>query len=115
MEEVIYGLVKRLVEEAPTRMHISRNIITPCYIRDNRKYSISIGEGWLRFDIYANDDVPLYEIHIEDERIRNEIRYKAEDWAKIFEHREIELLEDNIKVEKPQGMESLLEETDNDE
>jgi len=27
----------------------------------------------------------------------------------------VELLEDNIKVEKPQGMESLLEETDNDE
>ena len=115
MKEVIYGLVKRLIEEVPTRMYLNRNYIGVYYIRDNRKYSISIGEGWLRFDIYANDDNLLYEIYIDDERTRNEIRYKAEDWAKIFEHREIELLEDNIKVEKPQGMESLLEETDNDE
>lgn len=115
MKEVIYGLVKRLVEEVPTRMHLHKNFMGAYYIRDNRKYSINIGEGWLQFDIYANDDAPLYEIYIDDERIRNEIRYKVEDWAKIFEHKEIELLEDNIKVEKPQGMESLLEENDNDE
>jgi hypothetical protein len=115
MKEVVYGLVKRLVEEAPTRMHISRNIITPCYIRDNRKYSINAGSDWMEFYISDNDNNILYELLIEDERTRNEIRYKLEDWAKIFEHKEIELLEDNIKVEKPQGMESLLEETDNDE
>ena len=115
MKEVIYVLVKRLIEEVPTRMYLSKNFIGVHYIRNNRKYSINIGESWLQFDIYANDDVPLYEIYIDDERIRNEVRYKAEDWAKIFEHKEIELLEDNIKVEKPQGMESLLDETDNDE
>lgn len=115
MKEVIYGLVKRLVEEVPTRMYLHKSFMVAYYIRDNRKYSINIGEGWLQFDIYANDDAPLYEIYIDDERIRNEIRYKVEDWAKIFEHKEIELLEDNIKVEKPQGMESLLEENDNDE
>lgn len=115
MKEVIYGLVKRLIEEVPTRMYLHKNYIGVYYIRDNRKYSIGIGEGWLQFDIYTNDDALLYEIYIDDERTRNEIRYKAEDWAKIFEHKEIELLEDNIKVEKPQGMESLLEENDNDE
>lgn len=115
MEEVIYGLIKKLIEEVPTRMYLQKNFIGVYYIRDNRKYSLNIGEGWLRFDIYTNDDAPIYEICIDDERTRNEICYKAEDWAKIFEHREIELLEDNIKVEKPQGMESLLEENDNDE
>lgn len=115
MKEVIYGLVKRLVEEVPTRMFIAKAIIAIYYIRDNRKYSIRIGKDWVQFDICTNDDTPLYEMYIDDERIRNEIRYKVEDWAKIFEHKEIELLEDNIKVEKPQGMESLLEETDNDE
>ena len=115
MKEVVYGLVKRLIEEVPTRMYIAKNFIGAYYIRDNRKYSISIGTGWTQFRIHTNDDVVLYEIYIDDERTRNEIRYKLEDWSKIFEHKEIELLEDNIKVEKPQGMESLLEETDNDE
>lgn len=115
MKEVVYGLVKRLVEEVPTRMFIARDIIAAYYIRDNRKYCMRIGNNWMQFDIYTNNDTPLYEICIDDERTRNEIRYKLEDWSKIFEHKEIELLEDNIKVEKPQGMESLLEENDNDE
>lgn len=115
MKEVVYGLVKRLIEEVPTKMYLSKNYTGVYYIRDNRKYSINITKDWIQFVIYTNDDGLLYEIYIDDERTRNEIRYKAEDWAKIFEHKEIELLEDNIKVEKPQGMESLLEETDNDE
>lgn len=115
MEEAVYGLVKRLIEEVPTRMRISGNFISAYYIRDNRKYSINAGEDWMELCVFDNDDNILYSLSIKDERTRNEIRYKAEDWAKIFEHREIELLEDNIKVEKPQGMESLLEETDNDE
>lgn len=115
MKEVVYGLVKRLIEEVPTKMYLGKSYIGVYYIRDNRDYSINIGKDWMQFHIYTNDDNLLYEIYIDDERIRNEIRYKAEDWAKIFEHREIELLESNIKVEKPQGMESLLEETDNDE
>jgi len=115
MKEVVYGLIKRLIEEVPTRMYLSENFIGVYYIRDNRKYSINIGKDWIQFDIYTNSNDLSYEIYIDDERTRNEIRYKAEDWAKIFEHREIELLEDNIKVEKPQGMESLLEETDSDE
>lgn len=115
MKEVIYGLVKRLTEEVPTRMYIAGTFIGAYYIRDNRKYSIDVGDNWVHFCILSNDDVILYDLYIEDTRIKNEIRYKVEDWAKIFEHREIELLEDNIKVEKPQGMESLLEETDSDE
>lgn len=115
MEEVMYGLVKRLTEEVPTLMHISGNTIVARYIRNNRKYSINTGNDWMEFCIFDNDDYILYDLLIKDERTRNEIRYKLEDWAKIFEHREIELLEDNIKVEKPQGMESLLEENDNDE
>lgn len=115
MKEVVYGLIKRLVEEVPTRMYLSRNFIGADYIRDNRKYSINVGSDWGEFCIFDNDDNILYDLFIDDERIRNEIRYKAEDWSKIFEHREIELLEGNIKAEKPQGMESLLEENDNDE
>lgn len=115
MKEVVYGLVKRLVEEVPTRMYLAKSYIAAYYIRDNRKYSINVGVDWVQFCIFNNDDCVLYDLCVEDTRIKNEITYKLEDWAKIFEHREIELLEDNIKVEKPQGMESLLEETDNDE
>ena len=115
MKEVVYGLVKRLIEEVPTRMYLSKSYIGVYYIRDNRSYSINAGSDWMEFYISDNDDNALYDLLIEDERTRNEIRYKLEDWAKIFEHKEIELLESNIKVEKPQGMESLLEETDNDE
>lgn len=115
MEEVVYGLVKRLIEEVPTRMYLGKSFIAAHYIRSNRKYSVNVGIDWVQFCILSNDDSILYDLHIEDTRIKNEIRYKLEDWAKIFEHREIELLEDNIKVEKPQGMESLLEETDSDE
>lgn len=115
MEEVVYGLIKRLIKEVPTRIHLCKNYIGVHYVRDNRKYSIYTGSDWVEFYIFDNDNNILCDLFIDDERTRNEIRYKAEDWAKIFEHREIELLEDNIKVEKPQGMESLLEETDSDE
>lgn len=114
MKEVVYGLIKRLIEEVPTRMYLGKSYIGVYYIRDNRSYSINMGKDWMQFHIYKDNDL-FYEIYIDDERTKNEIRYKAEDWAKIFEHKEIELLESNIKVEKPQGMESLLEETDNDE
>ena len=116
MDITLERLIRRLIEEKPTSAYINSRFISCHYNRDERTYFLYINPTedniHVTFSILnSNAKAHVMEYDVKDERLKHEIAYKAEDWAKVFTAYELDLLESNIVVDKPEGMEALLEDS----